>query len=186
GPAMSASGGLSEALMFVATLIADWSFDESLAWDAAHQFEQDCIAGSLKGADWVEHGFAFDLLFEPTASFDPGRSSQLADDIREMAKSIAKGGMGFDLDLDVIVQPAEDRQKKLLVADMDSTIIGQECIDELADYAGFKPQAAAITERAMRAELGFAEALKERVALLAGLDGTVIGQSLAERVPPTP
>ena len=69
---------------------------------------------------------------------------------------------------------------------MDSTIIGQECIDELADYAGFKPQVAAITERAMRGELDFAEALKERVALLEGLDEAVIGQCLAERIRVSP
>lgn len=90
--------------------------------------------------------------------------------------------MAFDLRLDVVVQPIEHRHKKLLVADMDSTIIGQECIDEFADYAGFKPQVAAITERAMRGELDFAAALKERVALLEGLDEAVIGQCLAERI----
>ena len=65
---------------------------------------------------------------------------------------------------------------------MDSTIIGQECIDELADYAGFKPEVAAITERAMKGELDFAAALGERVALLKGLEEAVIGRCLAERI----
>jgi phosphoserine phosphatase len=72
----------------------------------------------------------------------------------------------------------------LLVSDMDSTMIGQECIDELADYAGIKPQIAAITERAMRGELDFPTALRERVALLAGLDESAIAQCLAERIHP--
>ena len=86
----------------------------------------------------------------------------------------------------MIVQPADGREKRLLVADMDSTMIGQECIDELADYAGIKPQVAAITERAMRGELDFAAALRERVALLDGLDAAVIARCLAERVRPNP
>ena len=70
---------------------------------------------------------------------------------------------------DVVVQPAANRRKKLFLADMDSTMIGQECIDELADYAGLKAHVAAITERAMRGEIAFEPALRERVALLKGL-----------------
>jgi phosphoserine phosphatase len=69
---------------------------------------------------------------------------------------------------------------------MDSTIIGQECIDELADYAGIKPQIAAITERAMQGELDFAHALAERVALLEGLEAAVIDRCLSERIHPNP
>ena len=91
----------------------------------------------------------------------------------------------FEDRLDVIV--TEERNSvRLFVADMDSTMIGQECIDELADYAGFKPQVAAITERAMQGELDFASALAERVALIKGLDRGVIGQCLAERIRPNP
>lgn len=78
--------------------------------------------------------------------------------------------------------PATDRRKKLLVSDMDSTIIGQECIDELADYAGIKAEISAITERAMRGELDFEEALKTRVGLLKGLDLNVIEQCYNERI----
>ena len=70
---------------------------------------------------------------------------------------------------DVCVQPSEGRRKRLLIADMDSTIIGCECIDELADFAGVKAQVAEITERAMRGELAFEGALRERVAMLKGL-----------------
>ena len=84
--------------------------------------------------------------------------------------------------IDFLVEETQPRVRRLLVADMDSTIIGQECIDELADYAGFKPQVAAITERAMRGEFDFAEALKERVALLEGLEEGVIAQCLADRI----
>ncbi len=75
---------------------------------------------------------------------------------------------------------------RLLVSDMDSTMIGQECIDELADFAGVKDKVADITERAMRGELDFEGALKERVGLLEGLDESAIEQCLAERIVPTP
>lgn len=85
---------------------------------------------------------------------------------------------------DVIVQSTAHRSKRLLIADMDSTMITVECIDELADYAGIKPQIAAITARAMRGELDFKAALGERVALLAGLDESIIEQCLATRVRP--
>ncbi len=83
---------------------------------------------------------------------------------------------------DVVVQPSEGREKRLLVADMDSTMITVECIDELADYAGIKAEVAEVTERAMRGELDFGAALDARVALLEGLREDVIAQCLAERV----
>jgi phosphoserine phosphatase len=86
--------------------------------------------------------------------------------------------------VDVIAHPPGPCEKKLLVADMDSTMIGQECIDELADYAGVKEQVADITERAMHGELDFAGALHERVALLNGLNNQLIAQCLAERIRP--
>ncbi len=84
--------------------------------------------------------------------------------------------------LDVVVQGGEPRWRRLLVADMDSTIIGQECIDELADYAGLKDKVARITERAMQGELDFSGALRERVRLLAGLDQRALSRCLDERV----
>jgi len=74
---------------------------------------------------------------------------------------------------------------QLFVSDMDSTMIGQECIDELADYAGLKPQIAAITERAMQGELDFESALRERVALLEGLAESAISDCLRDRIVPT-
>jgi phosphoserine phosphatase len=88
--------------------------------------------------------------------------------------------------LDVAVQPVAGRRKKLLVADMDSTIIGQECIDELADFVGLKAHVAAITERAMRGEIEFEPALRERVALLKGLPVETIDKVIAERITLTP
>ena len=88
--------------------------------------------------------------------------------------------------VDVFVQPEEHRFKRLLVADMDSTIVGQECLDELADFAGLKREIAEITERAMQGKLDFKAALRERVALLSGLDQEAIGRCLSERVVPNP
>ncbi|MEL7105967.1 MAG: phosphoserine phosphatase SerB [Pseudomonadota bacterium] len=86
------------------------------------------------------------------------------------------------LGIDIAVTPAENRKKKLLLADMDSTMIGQECIDELADAAGVGEQVAAITARAMNGELDFEGALIERVGLLRGVDQGLIGTVLNERI----
>ena len=87
---------------------------------------------------------------------------------------------------DVLIADHVPMVPGLFVSDMDSTMIGQECIDELADFAGLKPQIAAITERAMQGELDFASALHERVALLAGLDAAAITQCLEQRITPMP
>jgi phosphoserine phosphatase len=84
--------------------------------------------------------------------------------------------------LDINLVATTNRRKKLLVADMDSTIINVECLDELADMAGLKPQIAAITERAMRGELEFEAALKERVGMLKGLNLDALERTYAERV----
>jgi phosphoserine phosphatase len=112
---------------------------------------------------------AFDILFTPKAGSD---QRTLADDLRAAMPGA----------VDVVVQAAAGRRKKLFLADMDSTMIGQECIDELADYADLKDLVAAITERAMRGEIDFAPALRERVALLKGLPVSVIEQVLDERI----
>ncbi len=94
------------------------------------------------------------------------------------ARAEALRGQGFD----IAIQPTAGRRKALLLADMDSTMIGQECIDELAAEAGVGPRVAAITARAMNGELNFHEALIERVGLLAGLEEAVIAKVLAERI----
>jgi phosphoserine phosphatase len=90
-----------------------------------------------------------------------------ADDLAVLRPLVA--GLLAGKAVDFCLQPAEGRRKRLLIADMDSTIIGCECIDELADFAGVKDQVAEITERAMRGELAFEGALRERVAMLKGL-----------------
>lgn len=87
---------------------------------------------------------------------------------------------------DLLVSAEPPRVPRLFISDMDSTMIAAECIDELADFAGLKPQIAAITERAMQGELDFAEALTERVRLLGGLAEDAIQQCLAERIAPMP
>jgi phosphoserine phosphatase len=87
---------------------------------------------------------------------------------------------GAKVDANVVAN--ERRKKRLLIADMDSTIIGCECIDEIADFAGIKPQIAAITERSMRGEIPFEAALRERVALLKGLPESTLAKVYAERV----
>ncbi len=97
--------------------------------------------------------------------------------IRALAEAALEGQA-----IDVCVQPWEGRRKHLLVADMDSTIIGCECIDELADFAGVKAQVSAITERAMRGELDFEGALRERVAMLKGLPMGDLQRAYDERV----
>src|SRR5206468_4918124 len=84
--------------------------------------------------------------------------------------------------VDIIVQGEAGRRRRLLVADMDSTMIEVECIDELADYAGLKAEVAAITERAMRGELDFEGALRARIALLEGVDAAAIDRCREERV----
>ncbi len=84
--------------------------------------------------------------------------------------------------VDLVVQPTEGRRKKMLLADMDSTMIQQECIDELADEAGVGDRVKDITARAMNGELDFEGALTERVGLLKGLDEAVIAKVLAERI----
>jgi phosphoserine phosphatase len=87
-----------------------------------------------------------------------------------------------DLAIDWALIPARHRRKRLLVADMDSTIIACECLDELADFAGLKAKVSAITERAMRGELEFEPALRERVALLQGLELSALERCFNERV----
>jgi phosphoserine phosphatase len=96
--------------------------------------------------------------------------------------AVEAGAATAGLAVDWALVPVRHRRKRLLVADMDSTIIGCECLDELADYVGLKTKISAITERAMRGELEFEAALRERVALLAGLDVSALERCFEERV----
>src|SRR3981189_2526539 len=119
-------------------------------------------------------------LFDEVAVDIPSTGS---DDIRQIENRLreARG----DLPIDIVVQPQAFRRKKLFLADMDSTMIGQECIDELADFAGLKAHVAGTTERAMRGEIEFEPALRERVALLKGMPVSVVDEVLAKRITPT-
>ena len=148
--------------MFVATLVASAALSQRDIEDAvARLATAGCAPVDSK---WLDEGKAADIFF----GGDP------------LLARAALTGIGDRID--VIVQLAEGREKKLLIADMDSTMITVECIDELADYAGIKPQIADITERAMRGELDFAGALHERVALLKGLADEAIDRCRTERV----
>ncbi len=119
---------------------------------------------------WLKRDVACDVAFTPAAPIE-GRF--LA---RDLARRLAPAP------IDVGVQAASHRRKRLLIADMDSTIIEQECLDELADFAGLKERIAAITERAMAGELAFAPALRERVALLKGLPEHTLQTVIDERL----
>src|SRR5215468_4534521 len=150
----------------VATLIRNSGMLDSSLVEQARSF--------LAGAG-VPHQLgpnATDIPFSPEKA---GDQRALSKSLRELAN-----------DIDVVLQPAADRRKKLFLADMDSTMIGQECIDELADYVGLKQHVAATTERAMRGEIEFAPALRERVALLAGLPAAVVDEVIAKRITLTP
>jgi phosphoserine phosphatase len=121
---------------------------------------------------WLDPGIAADIAFTGGGA-EPGA---FADRLRNALHG----------EFDVVVQAAEHRRKMLLVADMDSTMIGQECIDELADFVGLKAHVSAITERAMRGEIAFEPALRERVALLKGLPAAVIDEVIEKRITPNP
>jgi phosphoserine phosphatase len=150
--------------MPISTLIAAGTFESGIISDACDRLANGgCAPAEI---EWIEPGKAVDVGFEGSIA-----DARLALEPLE--------GMA-----DIVVQPSANRRKMLLVSDMDSTMITVECIDELADYAGIKPEIAAITERAMAGELDFAEALKARVVLLAGLSEDVIAQCLTERVRP--
>jgi phosphoserine phosphatase len=118
----------------------------------------------------LDPGVAADIPFAPGGNAD---NRLLADDLRGALAGLA---------LDVVVQPVTGRAKRLFLADMDSTMIGQECIDELADLVGLKEHVSAITERAMRGEIAFEPALRERVALLKGLSAAVVDDVVARRI----
>ena len=156
-------------MSLVATLICNPAEPEldSTAIDAARS-----ALPSAEQADWLFEGVAADLRFNSVEDF-----RTIADRLRSALS---------ELRVDVVVQPVTDRRKKLLLADMDSTMIGQECIDELAAFAGLKAHVAAITERAMRGEIAFEPALRERVALLKGLPVGVIDEVLAKHITLTP
>jgi phosphoserine phosphatase len=151
-------------MAFVATLMAHPSnpvLSSSLAESIAN-------AINASGLYWLADGIACDLAIRDGADLSAVEAA-----IRAQIAS---------LPIDLVIQNAETRRKRLLLADMDSTMIGQECIDELAAEVGLKEQVSKITARAMNGEIAFEPALRERVALLKGLPVSVVGEVIAKRI----
>ena len=151
-------------MAFVATLIAHPSNPVL----TSKLGEQAAEAAKASGLYWLADGVACDIA--------------LRDDTDPRAAETNLRAVIADAPIDVVVQEAETRRKKFLIADMDSTMIGQECIDELADVVGLKDKVSAITARAMNGEIAFEPALRERVALLKGLPITVVDDVIAQRI----
>ncbi len=130
----------------------------------------ETAAGAVNAAGlyWLADGIACDIALRDGADLSAAEAG--------LREAIA------GLPVDLVIQPAETRRKKFLIADMDSTMIGQECIDELADVVGLKDKVAAITARAMNGEIAFEPALRERVALLKGLPLSVVDDVIARRI----
>ena len=172
-------------MTFIATLISN---------PAAPALDADLIERARRALPspqapiWLDPGIAADIPF--TAGQDQTQQDQTqqdhikANDNRALAERV-RAALGA-APVDVVLQRASGRRKRLFLADMDSTMIGQECIDELADHVGVKQHVAAITERAMRGEIEFAPALRERVAVLKGLSASVVDEVIAERIRLTP
>ncbi|MCF6322189.1 MAG: phosphoserine phosphatase SerB [Rhizobiaceae bacterium] len=154
----------------VATLIANPA-DAVLSREIAERTRDGIGAEEI---NWLAVDIACDILFPPDNNTANG----------ELYKSIHN--ILADQPIDIIIQKAETRRKKALIADMDSTMIEQECIDELAAVAGIKPQIAQITARAMNGEIEFETALRERMLLLAGLKISVIDDVLENQITLTP
>ncbi|NYJ14428.1 phosphoserine phosphatase [Rhizobium leguminosarum] len=134
--------------------------------------EQAAKAVAASGLYWLADGVACDIALRDGADAQAAEASLLA---------VISGAP-----IDLVIQEQDSRRKKLLIADMDSTMIGQECIDELAAEVGLKEMVATITARAMNGEIAFEPALRERVALLKGLPISVVDEVIAKRITLTP
>ena len=155
-------------MAFVATLIANPSNPVLVPAIA----EQAADAVKASGLYWLADGIACDIVLRDGTDVEAAEANILA----------VIGSAPIDL----VIQEADTRRKKLLIADMDSTMIGQECIDELAAEVGLKEKVADITARAMNGEIAFEPALRERVALLKGLPLSVVDDVIAKRITLTP
>lgn len=158
-------------MTYVATLISN---PTAPALDAAVLRRARDVLYAAQEPVWLDPGIAAEIVFTPGADSD---RRGVSDILRATFASEA---------IDIVVQRTGNRRKKLFLADMDSTMIGQECIDELADFAGHKARIAAITARAMRGEIAFEPALRERLALLKGLPVSSIDEVIAKRITLTP
>ncbi|MGO4196384.1 phosphoserine phosphatase SerB [Rhizobium sp. YAF28] len=155
-------------MALVATLVANPS-NPVLSPEIAER-ASDAVKAS--GLYWLADGIACDIV--------------LADGSDRQAAEANLHAVIANSPIDLVIQEQETRRKKLLIADMDSTMIGQECIDELAAEVGLKEKVAAITARAMNGEIAFEPALRERVALLKGLPISVVDEVIAKRITLTP
>jgi len=146
---------------------------ERPALDDAYLLELRRALPASTDMTWLSSGVAAELIIQVSG-----------DEAREI-ESLVRRKLG-DRPVDVAVLPVEGRRKHLLVADMDSTIIGQECIDELADYVGLRREVSVITERAMRGELAFEATLRQRTELLKGVPESAISEILSQHITLTP
>ena len=155
-------------MAFVATLLANPSnpiLEPAFAERAAESL-------AAHGLYWLADGIACDIVLKDGAD-------------EKAAEAALRALIGMEK-IDVAVQDADTRRKKFLIADMDSTMIGQECIDELAAEVGLKDKVSLITARAMNGEIAFEPALRERVALLKGLPIKVVDEVIEKRITLTP
>lgn len=148
--------------MPVATLIASKKLKKADLSEARDRLSARGLATCY--SQWIEKGKAADIFFK--GNIEEGRMA-----LASMSKKF-----------DIAILYEKHRSARLFISDMDSTMIAAECIDELAGYAGIKDEIAAVTERAMRGELDFEEALRSRVALLKGLDESVIAECLRDKI----
>jgi phosphoserine phosphatase len=155
-------------MALVATLVANPSNPVLTAAIA----EQAAEAVKASGLYWLADGIACDIALRDGTDAQAAEANILA--------------VISNAPIDLVIQEQETRRKKLLIADMDSTMIGQECIDELAAEVGLKEKVATITARAMNGEIAFEPALRERVALLKGLPISVVDEVIAKRITLTP
>ncbi|TAU00622.1 phosphoserine phosphatase SerB [Rhizobium ruizarguesonis] len=155
-------------MALVATLVANPS-NPVLTPEIA---EQAAKAVNASGLYWLADGIACDIALRDGTDVQTAEANILA--------------VISSAPIDLVIQGQETRRKKLLIADMDSTMIGQECIDELAAEVGLKEKVATITARAMNGEIAFEPALRERVALLKGLPISVVDEVIAKRITLTP
>ena len=155
-------------MALVATLVANPS-NPVLTSEIA---ETAASAADASGLYWLADGVACDIALRDGTDAESARAAIAA--VIGLAP------------IDLVIQDQDTRRKKFLIADMDSTMIGQECIDELAAEVGLKDKVAAITARAMNGEIAFEPALRERVALLKGLPISVVDEVIAKRITLTP
>jgi phosphoserine phosphatase len=158
---------IKAAMQLVATLIAATT-GPRISGQQAEDIRRalsDLAGTTASATDWLAPGLACDISVE-------------AQDLSSLRAAIR--GQFAEASFDAVIQPAEGRAKSLLVADMDSTIVTSETLDELADHAGLKDQIAEITERAMRGEIDFKGALRDRVSMLKGLPESALEDTLSK------